>query len=84
MVEEKEDEVSAIFLSHYFHTPCTKKRSISGDWKYVIIGTSNSSLYGIVKLDKLGASEAPSNSYLGRPVCLHAFHTNIETKLPSV
>jgi len=37
-----------------------------------------------MKLDKVGTSEAPSNSSLGRPVNLHAFHPQIETKLSSV
>jgi hypothetical protein len=84
MLEEKEERGTYKFLSYYFHKTCSKTRSVSGDWKYVITGTSNSSLHDIMKLDNVGTSEAPSSSYLARPVNLHAFHIHTETKLPSV
>jgi hypothetical protein len=80
---EKEEEERGKYNFPFKLLSCTLlKRMISGDWKYVITGTSNSSLSGIIKLDKMGTSEVPSNSSLGRPVNLHAFHTHIETKLP--
>jgi hypothetical protein len=82
--KKRRNEVSTTFLSNCFHAYCSKKRLIFGDWKYVITGTSNPSLCGIMKLDKVGTSEVPSNSCLGRSVTLHAFHAHIETKLPSV